>query len=364
WSDGSFSFDAVLERYNAELANKYGNLVNRTLTLIERDFDGLVPSHKTYTDDDKVEFTQKATAVEEITIQVVDELPALAATAAIFICKHMYPALKFTAAANEDVSQTFVDITVKSIGVTDSIVWLCDVANNYLTSKAPWKLADDEIIQRGHILYVAAEALRIITALIYPITPQAAQKVWGQLGLGDIEVAAKNGELKNLEWGGLKPGTKLGELGPIFPRADKELITKMNEMEQNNTSAASAEPVAAAPAAVTEEAKTLIGIEDFLKVDLRVAQIKVAERIPKSDKLLRLEVDLGTETRQILAGIAEHYEPEALIGRKVIIVANLAPRKMRGLESQGMLLAASLGDADKPSIAGFLDHVELGARVR
>jgi methionyl-tRNA synthetase len=133
----------------------------------------------------------------------------------------------------------------------------------------------------------------------------------------------------------------------------------MNEMEQNNAPAA--EP-AAAPAAPAE--KQFITIDDVMKVELRVAEIKVAERIPKSDKLLRLEVDLGTETRQILAGIAEHYAPETLIGRRVIIVANLAPRKMRGLESQGMLLAASLGDADKPSIAGFLDSVELGARVK
>ncbi|MDR3735334.1 MAG: methionine--tRNA ligase subunit beta, partial [Acidobacteriaceae bacterium] len=172
----------------------------------------------------------------------------------------------------------------------------------------------------------------------------------------------------------------------IFPRADKELITRMNEIEQNNAAAAqqSAEAapapiavelnaasqkadVANAAASATAEAEPkqeIITIDDFLKVELRVAEIKVAERIPKSDKLLRLEVDLGTEQRQILAGIAEHYAPETLIGRRIIIVANLAPRKMRGLESQGMLLAASLGEGDKPAIASFLDSVELGARVR
>jgi methionyl-tRNA synthetase len=126
---------------------------------------------------------------------------------------------------------------------------------------------------------------------------------------------------------------------------------------------ASQVPVSADDTTAAQQAPQ-ITIDDFAKIELRVAEIKVAERIPKSDKLLRLEVDLGTETRQILAGIAEHYAPETLIGRRVIIVANLAPRKMRGLESQGMLLAASLGDADKPSIAGFLDSVELGARVK
>jgi methionyl-tRNA synthetase len=107
-----------------------------------------------------------------------------------------------------------------------------------------------------------------------------------------------------------------------------------------------------------------IGIEDFAKVELRVAQILVAERIPKADKLLRLEVDLGYEKRQILAGIAQYYEPEKLIGRKVVIVANLAPRKMRGLESNGMIVAASLGDQGTPVLAGFLEDVPVGARLK
>ena len=107
-----------------------------------------------------------------------------------------------------------------------------------------------------------------------------------------------------------------------------------------------------------------ITIDDFVKIDLRVAKIVVAERIPKADKLLRLEVDLGYETRQILAGIAEHYAPETLIGRKVVIVANLQPRKMRGLESNGMIVAASLGEAGKPVLAGFLEEVEIGARLK
>ena len=121
--------------------------------------------------------------------------------------------------------------------------------------------------------------------------------------------------------------------------------------------------MAPATEAAAATAEQFIGIEDFAKVDLRVAQILVAERIPKADKLLRLEVDLGYEKRQILAGIAQYYEPEKLIGRKIVIVANLAPRKMRGLESNGMLLAASLPDG-APVLAGFLEDVPLGARLK
>ena len=124
-----------------------------------------------------------------------------------------------------------------------------------------------------------------------------------------------------------------------------------------------AAPVPSAPAAAPAEEKQHISIDDFAKVELRVAQVLVAERIPKADKLLRLEVDLGYEKRQILAGIAQYYEPEKLIGRKIVIVANLAPRKMRGLESNGMLLAASLEDG-APVLAGFLEEVPLGARLK
>ena len=107
-----------------------------------------------------------------------------------------------------------------------------------------------------------------------------------------------------------------------------------------------------------------ITIDDFMKIDLRVAQIVEAERVPKADKLLRLQVDLGFEKRQILAGIAQHYTPESLVGRKVVIVANLAPRKLRGFESQGMVVAASLGEAGKPALAAFIENIELGARLK
>jgi methionyl-tRNA synthetase len=285
---------------------------------------------------------------------------------------------------------------------TDAIIRNTD---GYITKRAPWKVAStDDRDQLSEILYASAAAVRIVTGLLYPFLPSATSKVWAQLGLGDIEVAAAEGRIRNLEWRGLEPGTKLGPLAPIFPRADKGLAQIMTDME-NPTTPAAAEPAkpAADPSAPTAEALNAVNpatappapgaeatpgispaptdnsqlrtensptitIDDFAKVDLRVAQIVVAERIPKADKLLRLEVDLGPNfdppRRQILAGIAEHYAPEALIGRKVVIVANLAPRKMRGLESNGMIVAASVGPNGAPVLVGFIEDVELGARLK
>jgi methionyl-tRNA synthetase len=366
--DGSFSFDALVQRYNADLANGYGNLVSRTLTMVGKYFDGVVP---------------EATGLQADSI-------ATEAPNAIAAFNRSIDALDFSRAL-------------------ESAWTMVAAVDGYLTASAPWKQPDsitDEQQRafRATVLYTAAEAIRIITALVYPVIPDAASKVWTQLGLGDIQKA----DLKNLTWGGLKPGTQLGEIGPVFPRAEKDAITRMQEIEQANATvteskiplsasapiettqtaavpapaetdglaAAAGEesappsiaPAASGPAAAAPMATTpvpeKITIDDFLKVELRVAQIKIAERVPKADKLLRLEVDLGYETRQILAGIAEAYAPETLIGRKVVIVANLAPRKLRGLESNGMIVAASLGEAGKPVLAGFLEEIEIGARLK
>ncbi|MBV8630815.1 MAG: methionine--tRNA ligase subunit beta, partial [Silvibacterium sp.] len=354
---------------NADLANGYGNLVSRTLTMIDKYLDGKVPE-----------------PVAEQADSIATEAPNAIAT-----FSRLFDALDFS----------------RALETAWAIVAAVD---GYLTASAPWKQPESvtneqQRAMRATVLYTAAEAIRIITALIYPVIPDAAAKVWSQLGLGDIHTA----DLKNLSWGALKPGTKLGELGPVFPRAEKDAITRMQEIEQNNNAdtspAATPEPsgtaVAATPvetqgaavaageeaappsiaAPVTPSSAPAVGakggeaqtsapepsgkitIDDFAKIDLRVAQIKVAERVPKADKLLRLEVDLGYEQRQILAGIAEAYAPESLIGRKVVIVANLAPRKLRGLESNGMIVAASL-EGGRPVLAGFLEDVEIGARLK
>ena len=387
--DGSFSFDALVQRYNSDLANGYGNLVSRTLNLINQNFDGIVP------DDPEAQNNQWSYFLSVVPL----------------------------------IDKQFEDDLLTLVCV--NIMNLVSATDNTITKNAPWKLAkSDDVEDRKKAKFILRgtfEAVRIITALLYPILPYATAKVWAQLGLGDIEKAAKNGDLKNLEWGSLKPGTKLGDLGPIFPRAPKELIQLMTDMEQNNTpkkpepsklvdekfapsvaipesstdpgapprtsslpvenpggqvgASFAVSPELAKPPASHAEAPASegfassaagseapdtpqIAIDDFVKVDLRVAQIVVAERIPKADKLLRLEVDLGYEKRQILSGIAEWYTPEELIGRKIVVIANLAPRKMRGLESHGMLLAASHGENGKPVLATFGEEIALGSRLK
>jgi len=334
--DGTFSFDALITSYNADLANGYGNLVSRTLKMIAGQ-DGAIPAVKVIAYDPHfmAETDNLSRRLMSLSEGFESDLGALSFASALTKAKVMV---------------TLVD--------------------GYITQYAPWKLigSDDPKHQNkaGTILYTAAESIRIITALLYPILPYASASVWRQLGLGDIEEAARKGELKDLKWGGLEPGTKLGPLAPIFPRADKGLAQIMTDMESPTPAPAEAPSTEPRTPNLEPGTSDLITIDDFAKVDLRVAQIVVAERIPKADKLLRLEVDLGPNfpRRQILAGIAEHYSPESLIGRKVVIVANLAPRKMRGLESQGMVVAASIGPAGAPVLAGFLEDVELGARLK
>jgi methionyl-tRNA synthetase len=416
--DGSFSFDALVQRYNSDLANGYGNLVSRTLTMISNYFGAEIPSHR--------EWNWTTIALQFETqkgfVKVPDASLAGDAKATCVSYEEAFAVNRFALPTNAELAKA------SKAGVIDSVTFLITQADGLLTRFAPWKLAkseaSDDRESLKNVLYDVAESIRLITALLYPVMPYATAQVWAQLGLGDIEEAARKGELKNLEWGGLKPGTKLGPLSPIFPRAPKELIQLMTDMETPSTpkpseftgeSTAAAQPdttdttspaapprtsslpehnpaaqVGASTAATPELAKPpapaaeaptsapfaasaaasttpdspQIAIDDFVKIDLRVAQIIVAERIPKADKLLRLEVDLGYEKRQILAGIAAWYNPEELLGKKIVIIANLAPRKMRGLESHGMLLAASHGEDGKPILATFSEDIALGSRLK
>jgi methionyl-tRNA synthetase len=203
------------------------------------------------------------------------------------------------------------------------------------------------------------------------VLPESTTKVWSLLGQPDAVCAMA---LDGLRWGQLAPGTMLNKFQALFPRVDKteaiERIEAMADEEQNPTPApapAATPPAtgggAAAAAAVPGVAQK-IAIEDFAKVEMRVGQIQTAERIIGADKLLKLTVDIGTETRQICAGIAQYYEPESLIGRKVVVVVNLAPRKLRGVESNGMIVAASVGPEGRPVLAGFHEDVEVGARLK
>src|SRR5581483_185929 len=175
--------------------------------------------------------------------------------------------------------------------------------------------------------------------------------------------------LDGLRWGQLATGVQLGKAHALFPRVEKteaiERIEAMANEELNPTPVpAPASASGGASAAAQPAADSKIGIEDFAKVEMRVGQVKTAERIQGADKLLKLTVDIGTETRQICAGIAQYYEPESLIGRKVVVVTNLAPRKLRGVESNGMIVAASVGPEGRPVLAGFHEDVEVGARLK
>jgi methionyl-tRNA synthetase len=241
--------------------------------------------------------------------------------------------------------------------------------------------------------------LRIVTALVHSVIPDSTARIWAQLGLGDISAF----RLDELKWGQLQLGTKLGKVEPVFPRAEKNSIEKMQQIEQSRGAATSSAPVQPAgkgavagqaasqsaaadsrSAASKASAGTVaagqqiatqapssttandgkITIDDFAKIELRVGQVKVAEKVKGADKLLRLEVDIGTEVRQVVAGIAKAYAPESLIGRKVVILTNLAPRKLRGLESNGMIIAASFGEEGVPVLATFLEDVPVGARLK
>ena len=337
--DGSFSFDALVQRYNSDLANGIGNLASRTLTMINRYFKGEVP------------YPSHAVAKK-----AADDAVAATARAAIREFSDYFDQFQFSRALET--------------------AWgLIAAVDKYIVENEPWSLGekqDDESRARlATVLYTSAEALRIATALAHPVIPDATAKIWQQMGLGDI----KKIDLNKLEWGQLHLGTRLGEISPVFPRADKSAIERMQKMEEQGRGPAvedsstpspapvKAPPAIAVPGAPSSDGAGKITIDDFAKVDLRVGVVKIAERVPKSDKLLRLEVDIGTEVRQVLAGIAEAYAPETLVGRKVVIVANLAPRKMRGLESNGMIVAASL-EGGKPVLASFLEDVPPGARLK
>ena len=338
--DGSFSFDALVQRYNSDLANGLGNLASRTLTMINRYFKGEVPYPL------NAAHTPADAAIAETAKKVISDYGTL------------FDQFQFS----------------RSLETAWGLVAAVD---KYIVENEPWSLdekKDEESRARlATVLYTSAEALRIVTALAHPVMPDATAKIWAQMGLGDI----KKFDLQQLQWGQLQLGTKLGEMQAVFPRADKSAVERMQKMEEQSGAtgvppvqpAATTQSVAASgnasapakPAATIPDGK--ISIDDFAKVELRVAQVKTAERVKGADKLLRLEVDLGTEVRQLVAGIAEAYEPEALIGRKVVIVANLAPRKLRGLESNGMIVAAS-PEGGKPVLASFLEDVPLGTRLK
>ncbi len=339
--DGKFGYENLIDRANADLASGLGNLLSRTVSMLHKYRDGRVPSGK---------------IAEENYIHARRAGLDPDGGEIVHVLEH----------ARDEFLRRFDNFEFSQ--ALEGIWAVIARIDKMISDAKPWELVKDERQAKtlNAVLYRAAETLRWIGAMVYPVMPSSATRIYAQLGLGDDLSRLDPATLK---WGGLEAGAAIGATEGIFPRIDKSKI--MSEIKE---SIPSETPVSAGghsepPVSADAQAETdnFITIDDFIKVDLRVGEIKVAERVPNADKLLRFEVDLGEEKpRQILAGLAEYYDPEPLIGRKVVVVANLKPRKMRGLESQGMICAASLedGTGEKPALATFIDNVDIGARLK
>jgi methionyl-tRNA synthetase len=347
--DGRFGYESLIDRANSDLASGLGNLASRTFSMISKYRDGLIPNCKIAEEN---YLHARRAGVDPDGQEIVSVV----------------------AHARDEFIRRFDNFEFsQALETAWSVIARID---KMISDAKPWELVKDDKQAEtlNAVLYRASETLRWLSVMLYPVMPRAAQNIYRQIGLGENVSSIDPAELK---WGGLAEGTAIGETEAVFPRIDKAKV--MSEIKQperpapTGAESAMSEPPALAggqnlePGGPPTEQETFITIDDFLKVELRVGEIKVAERVPKADKLLRFEVDLGEEhPRQILAGLAEYYEPEKLVGRKVVVVANLKPRKMRGLESQGMICAASLEYdlGPDPALATFLEDVKVGARLK
>ena len=286
--DGSITYDTFIARYNSDLANTLGNLVNRTVAMINKYFGGEIK---------KGEFGGEFDEdLKNIAISAISNIENL----------------------------------MKTWHIADSIdeIWkVASRANKYIDETEPWVLAksEEQKPRLAGVLYNLAETIRIISGLLLPFMPKTAEEIKKQIGAGDISYES----IKT--FGILKEGTKVGEAVPLFARIDAE--AKLEELFSDTE-----EKIDIAPF------KDYCDFEDFEKLDIRVGKVLECEKVPKSDKLLRFKLEVGSETRQILSGIAKFHKPEELIGKNVIFIANLKPRKIMGLESQGMILSAEFKD--------------------
>ena len=305
-NDGTITYEVFINRYNSNLANSLGNLVNRTVAMINKYFGGVL---------------QQGNVGGEFD----DDLKAVCLAAAGRIEEKM-----------------------KTFHVADSLdeIWkIVDRANKYIDETTPWILAKNEadMPRLGTVLYNLAEAIRIIAALLGSFMPDTAAKIAAQLGTDVIDFGSTK------SFGVLKAGDKVGEAVPIFARIDLE--KKLEELAAENEE----DKIELAPF------KDFCEFDDFLKLDLRVGKVIECERVKKSEKLLRFTLQTGSETRQILSGIAKFHSPEELIGKNVIFIANFKPRKMMGLESQGMILSAEFGE--ELSVLTTLKDIQSGAEI-
>ena len=311
-NDGDYADDRFVLRYNADLANDLGNLLSRTLGLVSKHF-GAVPEPTTPGEfDDEVKHKAQAT---------INQFNSL-------------------------MSQRSLDMALET-------VWeFVRRINRYIQQTQVWSLASPETKGRmGTILYNCIEALRTVAVLISPFMPDTANRIREQIGLD--ESAKKQGLDTVAEWGGLPSGQPIGRTRPLFPRKDVKKVQK--DVKQPKTPKPERSDKA-------KEANNLISMKQFQAMDLRVANVLAAEPISGANRLLKLEVALGDEKRQVVAGIAEHYAPEQLVGRQVILVANLEPATIRGVESQGMVLAAA--DAKDLVLVTLEKEIPSGTQVQ
>ncbi|WP_447979786.1 methionine--tRNA ligase [Candidatus Nitrospira bockiana] len=340
--DGDFSRQALIGRINTDLANDLGNLLSRTITLIERFADGLVP-------EPEPNFGMDG-----------DDL-----------LKHTAERLK------EHIEPDLADLQFNK--VLETIWGLVQQGNQYIDKAAPWVLAKrpESRTRLASVLYNAGETLRVLSLFLAPFMPQAAADIRTQLGISPHLNPGALSDPRELAWGGLPPGTKVTKGKALFPRIEKTSGEGARSVSQQAApqptspleasgpgSQTPAQRVSDAPASAqpVSGASSQITIEDFQKIQLKTAKVLSAERVPKSDKLLTLRVDLVTEQRQIVAGIGKKYAPEQLVGKTIVIVANLKPAKLMGIESQGMVLAA--GDKEVEGLATFIEDVPAGIKVK